>query len=135
MSGAAFALQKAVYKALVQDAALLGLLGGSDIFDHTPPSAAFPYITLGQASEFAWDTSTEEGSEILFTLHVWSRRRGRKQTLAIMQAVADVLDGGQLNVSGQNLVNLMLQSSETAYDDDVAVYHGLMRFRAVLEAL
>lgn len=134
MSAAALELQKAVYQALTTDAELTGLLGGPDIFDHTPPSAAFPYVTFGAASIFDWDTSTEDGNEILFSLHVWSRKRGRQEALAIAERIGGLLKDAPLTVAGHSLVNLRLEASETGYDDDVAVHHGQMRFRAVLES-
>lgn len=133
MSAAASELQKAVYLVLTGDAQLTGLLGGPDIFDHTPPSAAFPYVTFGAASIFDWDTSTEDGSEILFSLHVWSRKRGRQEALAIAERINGLLNDAPLSVVGHSLINLRLEATETGYDDDVAVHHGQMRFRAVLE--
>ncbi|MEZ5810880.1 MAG: DUF3168 domain-containing protein [Rhizobiaceae bacterium] len=133
MSAAAAELQRAVYQALAGDATLTGLLGGPDIFDHTPPSASFPYITFGTTGVFAWDTSTETGSEVLFALHAWSRARGRGEVLAIMEAIATRLDDAALTVSGYELVRLGVEDSETGYDDDVAVHHGVMRLRAILE--
>lgn len=130
---AASELQKAVHAALTGDAGLTALLGGPDVFDQTPPSAAFPYATYGKTDVFDWSTATENGSEILFTLHVWSRERGRAQALAIMDTVGALLNDQPLAVAGHNLIGLQLQSAETGYDDDVAVHHGTMRFRAVLE--
>lgn len=133
MSAAVLELQTAIHSVLINDGALASQLGGPDIFDHTPPSAAFPYITFGRSSVFDWNTSTETGSEVLFSLHVWSRAKGRREALAIMGSVAALLDDVSLPVVGHNLVSLRLQASQTDYDDDVAVQHGLMRFRAVLE--
>lgn len=133
MSAAASELQKAVYKALTGDAALTALLGGADIYDHTPPSASFPYVTFGQTSVFDWDTASEPGCEILFTLHIWSRAKGRKEVFAILDAVTGLLDEAALAVEGHHLVAIRFEAAETAYDDDVAVHHGQARFRAVLE--
>lgn len=133
MSIAASELQRAVYSTLAGNAALIALLGGPDVFDHTPPSATFPYVTFGQMSVFDWDTATETGHEVLFSLHVWSRAKGRKEAFAIIEKVSELLNDAALNVGAHTLICLRHQETETGYDDDVAVHHGLMRFRAVLE--
>jgi hypothetical protein len=52
-----------------------------------------------------------------------------------MERVRAVLDGVPLTLDGHRLVNLRLESSEVAYDDDIDVHHGLLRFRAVTEPL
>ena len=49
MSTAAVALRAAIHDALVADGALTALLGGPKIYDEPPKSAAFPYVTLGEA--------------------------------------------------------------------------------------
>ncbi|MEX0345045.1 MAG: DUF3168 domain-containing protein [Rhizobiaceae bacterium] len=133
MSAAASQLQKAVYQALAGGTALKALLGGPDIFDHTPPSASFPYVTFGQTSVFDWDTASEPGCEILFTIHIWSRAKGRGEVFAILDTVTGLLDEAALTVEGHHLVAIRFETAETGYDDDVAVHHGQARFRAILE--
>ena len=50
------------------------------VYDEVPLRAEFPYLTFGQTIERDWSTGTEPGQEHTFTLHVWSRARGRKET-------------------------------------------------------
>lgn len=133
MSAAALALQKAVHAALTGDAALTALLGGPKVFDHMPPATTFPTVSFGRASVQDWSTATEPGWQVLFSLHAWSRNRGRSQVLAIMQAIRARLVDKALTVSGHHLVALTHIASETGFDDDAAVHFGTMRFRAVLE--
>ncbi|UUP18918.1 DUF3168 domain-containing protein [Nitratireductor thuwali] len=130
---ASLELQKAVYAALSADPDLLQALGAAKLFDITPASVDFPYITFGRASTYDWSTGTEEGSEHLFTLNIWSKRRGRSEALELMERVRALLHDGALNLTGYALVNLRLEFSDMRFDEDLAVYHGLMRFRAVLE--
>ena len=131
---AAASLQKAVFAALTGDAALVGLLGGQPrIHDHTPTNVAFPYITFGRTSGFDGDTGTEKGQEHLFTLHIWSNAKGKAESLALMQAVQARLHDAPLTLDGYALVNLRQEFAESRFDEDLAVYHGLVRFRAVTE--
>ena len=88
MTAAAADLQKALFSALTGDAALVSALGGAKVFDHAPAHAAFPYVTFGRTSVYDWSTGTESGAEQLLTLHVWSKARGRKETLDIMNKLA-----------------------------------------------
>ena len=132
MTAAAADLQKALFEALKGDAALVSALGGAKLFDHAPASVAFPYVTFGRTGIYDWSTSTESGTEQLFTLHVWSKARGKAETLAIMEIVRRRL-GGALALDGRHLVNLTFEFAEARFDEDLSVYHGLLRYRAVIE--
>lgn len=133
MVGAAIELQKAVFAALSANAALTGALGASRIHDHAPANVAFPYLTFGRTTAFDWSTSTEEGVEHIFTIHVWSKTQGKAQALAIMEIVKTALHDTELTLEGYRLVNMRREFEEVRFDDDLAVYHGLLRFRAVTE--
>jgi hypothetical protein len=133
MTSAAAELQTAIFSALSNDSALVAELGGSRIYDQAPASVAFPYITFGRTSVYDWSTGTESGTEQLFTLHIWSKARGKKEVLEVMELARQRLDNAALPLSGHHLVNLRLEFAEARYDDDLAVHHGLLRFRAVTE--
>lgn len=126
-------LQKAVFEALAGDGALTAALGGAKIFDHAPADIRFPYVTFGRTSVYDWSTSTENGTEQLFTLHVWSKAKGRKETLAVMEHVRLCLNDRALVPGPHRLVSLRLEYGEAGYDEEIAVHHGLLRFRAVIE--
>jgi hypothetical protein len=132
MTAAAADLQKALFEALKGDAALVSALGGAKLFDHAPASVAFPYVTFGRTGIYDWSTATESGTEQLFTLHVWSKARGKAETLAIMEIVRRRLDGA-LALDAHHLVNLTFEFAEARFDEDLSVYHGLLRYRAVIE--
>lgn len=132
MSAAARDLQQAVFTALSGHSPLVTALGGAKIHDLTPAALPFPYITVGQADVYDWSTDEGPGSEVLYTLHVWSKQRGRKELLQLMAHVGDGL-GGTLALSSHTLVNHRLESIEIRYDDDLDVFEGAMHFRAVME--
>lgn len=131
MSSAA-ELQKAIFAALGANEALAELVGAR-ILDHAPANVSFPYITFGRTSVYDWSTATEGGTEQIFTLHAWSRGKGKKEALRIMELVRDTLHDDALALEGHALVNLRLELSEARYDERSEAYHGVMRFRAVTE--
>lgn len=133
MTSAGWALQKAVHAALSADAALAGLLGGPQVFDDVPQQSTYPYVALGSSTERDWSTATEDGAEHVLTLHVWSRKAGRKETREIMEAVRLALHDKPLVVGGHRLVNLRHEFSEARRDADGETYHGIVRYRAVTE--
>ena len=125
-------LQKAIFEALAANGPL-AVLVGTRVFDHAPANAAFPYITFGRTSVYDWSTGTESGTEQFFTLHVWSKAKGKKEALEIMELARATLHDAALELEGHKLVNLRLEFSEARYDDRNEAHHGLLRFRAVVE--
>lgn len=130
--GSAAELQKAIFGALAGNSALAALVGPR-ILDHAPANVAFPYVTFGRTGVYDWSTGTENGAEQLFTLHVWSKGRGKKEVLEIMDLARQSLHDAPLDLDGYRLVNLRLEFSEARYDDRNEAHHGLLRFRAVVE--
>jgi hypothetical protein len=130
---AATELQKAIFAALRGEAALVAALGGPKIFDHAPANIAFPYFTFGRSTVYDWSTATEQGSEHLVTLHVWSKAKGKAETLTLMDLAGARLHDAELALAGHRLVNLRLEFSDARFEEDVSAYHGLLRFRAVTE--
>jgi hypothetical protein len=133
MASASWALQQAIYTELTGNSALLGLLGGQRIYDDVPERGAFPYVTFAPGAERDWSTGSDAGSEHGVVLHVWSRAAGRKEALAIMEALRGALHDAALTLSGHRLVNLRHESSEVRRDADGATVHGIVRLRAVTE--
>lgn len=135
MSGAGFALQQALHERLVSNADLLAVLGGPRIYDDVPTRAQFPFITIGQTTERDWSTTSEEGSEHMLTLHVWSRAAGRKEASAIIAAARNALHDVNLPLDGHRLINLRHEFSDARRDTDGETFHATARFRAVTEPL
>ena len=134
MTSPAVELQRAIFAKLGADAMLIAKLGGAQkIFDAAPAQAAFPYVSFGRTSAFDWSTGTEKGCEQLFTLHVWSKAKGKTEALEIMEQIRWLIEDADLPLETYALVNLTFEFAEARYDDDLAVHHGLLRFRAVME--
>jgi hypothetical protein len=134
MTAPAVELQKAVFAELSGDAALLAALGGERIVPQPSANVAFPYIGFGRSSVYDWSTGTEKDTEQLFTLHIWSKAKGDAETVGIMEIARTRLADRVVPLPGHQPVDLKLEFAEARYDEDLAVHHGLLRFRAVSAA-
>lgn len=133
MSSAAWELQQAVQQALAADTGVLALLGTARVYDHVPQRAAFPYLALANFTVRDWATGTEPGTEIIFTINVWSRAAGHKEAHHLADAVRAALHDAPLSLANHHLVNLRHESSESQRQRDRDTYRISARFRAVLE--
>lgn len=133
------ALQTAVFSALDSDAALGALVTG--VYDSAPQAndsgsdTPFPYVTIGEAVHTDWSTDTESGDDVTFTVHSWSRYRGRKEIKQIQGAVYDVLHRANLSVTGYKFVSCDWLQSESFTDTDGLTRHGVQTFRVILDQL
>lgn len=135
MTGSSLALQQAVVAALSADSGLLAALGGPRLYDDTPQPLSFPYVTIGQTTIRASDGDLAPADEHIFTLHVWSRAKGRREALAIIGELCRALHDQPLTLTGHRLVNLRHDFSEARRERDGDTIHGIARFRAVTEPL
>jgi hypothetical protein len=132
-TAASAALRSAVHDALVADAGLTNLLGGSKIYDEPPRSVAFPYVTLGETRIADYSTCTEAGEEHQLTLHAWSRQSGHREAHLIAGALLQALDDAPLTLTDHRLVNFRFAVADVRREADGRTYHALVRFRAVTE--
>ena len=133
MSGAAEALQEAVFETLSGDATLTAMLGGAKVYDGAPRNAEAPYVHLGEATARDWSTATEAGTEVTFAVVAWSREPGREECLQIAERVVALLHDAALVLDGNRLVNLRHLSTETAREEKPQGRRALVRFRARIE--
>jgi hypothetical protein len=129
MTTASVALRAAVHDALISDGALTALLGGAKIFDAPPRSAAFPFISLGEAR--VTEASAEGDLEHQLTLHAFSRQGGHKEAHLIAGTLLSALDDAALSLTDHRLVNLRFALADIRREADGRTYHAVVRFRAV----
>lgn len=133
---AALALQRALHAVITQDHTLVDAMGGAvRLYDHAPADVPFPYLTFGRTRLDDWSTDDADGAEHDVVLNVWSKARGRTETLMLMERLRGLLHDRPLTLDGYRLVNLRMREMETRYNDELSVYHGTLRLRAVTEAL
>lgn len=124
-------LQKAIYDALMADATLLGLV--SNVYDHVPQAQAFPYVVIGEQQLSPFDSHTFDGANTLVTIHTWARSGGRKSCKEIMAEIYRILHNAELAVAGFEVIVLRREFQESMLDPDGQTYHGVQRFRIILE--
>jgi hypothetical protein len=133
MPSSTAALRAAIHDALTADAVLTGMLGGPKIYDEPPATAAFPYVTLGEARVSDFSAGDDALQEHPLTLHAWSRQGGHKEAHMIAGALLQALDDAPLSPDGHALVNLRFSLADIRREADGRTYHALVRFRAVTE--
>ena len=131
---ASWALQQAIFAELSSSDAVKAVAGDPPrVFDVPPREAAFPYIVIGEDAESDWSTATEPGSEHRVAIHVWSRANGHREAKLCAQAVEDALDGAELAVTGQALIDIRYLETSFTREPDGETTRAALRFRAVME--
>jgi hypothetical protein len=128
-----FALQKALYQQLTDDAPLMALI--TDVYDNVPENAGFPYVIIGDMAGADWSSKTTCGMDFSVNIYVFSREGGRKETSEIMEHVYQLLHEADLDVEDQALVMLRFVSSVITRESDGRTCRGMLRFKALLQAL
>jgi len=76
-----------------------------------------PYVTLGE-----WDK--QGGKEWFVPVHVWSKKRGRREVKSLMVEIYDLLHGSPT-------LRLRYDSQITFLDPDGLTHHGVITFGRV----
>ncbi|MFH8805477.1 DUF3168 domain-containing protein [Streptomyces sp. NPDC017936] len=113
---AGLATRDAIRAALTGDSQLMGQISG--VLDWAPEDQPYPYIHLGDSFETPSNAHDRYGSEVLQTLHVWSKYRGFAQGLAIADRVRQVLDHTPLTIVGHRWTWTRFVSMQTLTDPE-----------------
>jgi len=134
--GFLLALQKGVRAALVADAGVSALIG-TRLYDEPPQNVAFPYARFGGIEPLAFDTDTQEGALVSFTIEAYSRSAsGRVEAAQIAEAVKAALhrQEASVTVAGHTLVELIFETFSVTRDGEGRGYTALVSLQAMLEA-
>ena len=126
-------LMQALFLRLKTDASLSALLGGAGLLERVSDKAAFPYVTYGRTSAFNLESGADNDNDQLVTFHVWSKTQSNSETLLIMESIKTRLDGAAFSIGSRGQTRLSLEFAESRHDEDLAVHHGLLRFRALTQ--
>jgi len=97
--------------------------GGSD--------ADYPHIHLDPPVATAWDTSTEDGRDIVQRVHVRWRGQSLVPGQQLMAEVYDLLHHGDLQMTGWRLV--LLQFEQEFVTDLGGSFDGVCEYRGLVE--
>lgn len=135
MSDAAWALQTAIRTHLSGDDAIKSLIGDPPrIYDAPPKGAAFPYLVIGEGRLSDW-SGVDGGMVHDLRLAAYCKYAGRLEVKAIMTAVYDALHEAELPLTGHRLINIRFVFADALRRRDGESYEGVMRYRAVTQAL
>jgi hypothetical protein len=133
MSDVSLMLQAAVVAALKNDAAFIAAVS-ERLYDAVPAKSAVPYVTIRMDDTIEDGADCVEGSEIFFALHIWSRAVGWPEAANIAGIIRAALDEAELTVTDHRLVDLHLRSFRRLEDPDGITHHGVVTFRALIDA-
>lgn len=135
MSGTAlWSGQSAIADRVKTDTGPGGVMGKvTGFFDYVPDAKTFPYISIGEATESPNLTFGKNGHDNVFTVHIWSQKKGYKECYDILNALVLRLDGFEIVVSGHATVSLDYEGAEAMRDPDGKTRHVAARFRLVTE--
>ncbi|MCX5478452.1 DUF3168 domain-containing protein [Kaistia geumhonensis] len=123
------ALQKAIVDALSRGVPEVG----GRVFDVVPPSAAFPYVTIGEGQDLADTADCYDGTESFLDIHVWSRAVGFPEAKRIAGKVRHALHDADLPLDEHVLLLLHFRDQRPLRDPDGVTSHVAMTFRALTQ--
>lgn len=144
--GTALDIQAAIFNKLDGTAAVTDQLAAhaytaakKAIYDDVPQGSdagagtAFPYVALGETIEVQWDTDDSVGRETVQVVHTFSRYKGKKELKNVMDAIKAALHQANLTVSGQVVVLVHWENTDSFLEPDGVTRHGVQRFRLITE--
>ena len=128
-------LQKAVYVALADDAAVQSQIGDPlRLYDAPPTNARYPFAVIGEARTRDY-SGIDGGLEHEIRIAIYSRYAGRREVKEISAAVYDTLHEADLDLPDAALVNIRFVFADALRNADGETYYGALRFRAVTQPL
>lgn len=129
-------LAAAIRAAILTDEDVQALLGDpARIYDEPPADPVFPYVTLGRVDTRNADASASAALEHGVTLHVWSRYGGRAEALDVIGALRAALHDAPLELEARRLIFVFASFSDVFRSGDGRTTHGVLRLRALTEAI
>lgn len=108
----------------------MGLITGVFDMSNVPENQAFPYITLGNATETDYSALARIGYEDTLTLHVWSMSKGTKECNTILSNLNRLLNHQSLTLDTQNHVGTWYDFSDFLPDPgENGIFHMPVRYR------
>jgi hypothetical protein len=134
MTDHAYALTKAVYGRLAADAAIAALIGDPPrLYDGAPAGVASPFLVIGESRQ-----RRVAGADGVFEhelrLSAYARHEGRRDALALVNAVHDALDDAPLALDGARLVSIRMTFFDVFERAETGAHYGVIRFRAVTQS-
>jgi hypothetical protein len=126
---ASSALQGAIYDALQADVPLAALVDDR-VYDVPPEGATYPYVSFGPSTFVTERRDCFKSRTETIQVDVWTANQMRRQPCkAIMDAVCDVLDQGNLSLADPyGLARMDLIFARIMDDPNGIARHGILQF-------
>ncbi len=112
------------------EAAIVALVSADSTFQTRCPGGIasdevenqqYPFVLLDQSLERAWNTlggrTAGNGRQLVARLHVFSRYKGDREALLILERLVELLDFSALTVSGYGTVLIEYVNSKVMIED------------------
>lgn len=127
MQTALLELQKALFARLTSNAELMEVVKG--VYDYVPEQTSFPYVSLGEVTNTAFDSKTSIGENIVWPIHTWSMYRGKAESYQIINLILAALKE-PLPIGGGFSMQSMQPLRPIVIKDAVSsAYHGIQEIR------
>jgi hypothetical protein len=113
----------------------LAALAPEGIADAAPRGRPRPHAVFESVELRDWSTGSDKGHEQFLVIAVHARDGAEAQGFALADALARLLDGADLALSGHRLVNLTVTACETRRPREPGSLRVALRLRAVTEVL
>lgn len=130
MSLPLYALQQALYSRLSGDGVLMGMIEG--IYDTVPQQSPFPYIVIGDGVQDDVVASGLVAVQCTLTIELFSRSKGRKEALLILERIYGLLHRNVLIVDGYECIVTRCERAETDMLLDALTLRGSMTVGVLL---
>ena len=103
------------------------------VYDVAPQDSSFPYVTIGESLLSDNDTDTTINNLVSYTINVWSREYGFKETKTIQGEVKDALHLVTFSETGFSFTENYFLSSQSFTDQDGITRHGVQEFKLTIQ--
>lgn len=127
-------LQRAIVPRLKTYAPLSELIGAR-VYDHVPDVEDWkdPYVSLGAASELDAGHECIDAVSVMLRIDAWSRAIGYGEVQKVADAVKRALNGAELELSENALVEIRWRRTDRMRDPDGLTSHAVIEFTAEIE--
>lgn len=134
MSSAIWEVQLGIVSMLMAHSSLEPTLGNPmRIYDQPPQDPVFPYLTFGPSQSRFIDAQDAPAQEHEFTLHMWSRYRGRREVREFIGFLASAIESGTPVMTDFRMVSVRPLFIDVFRMSDGLTTHGVLRLKAVTE--
>lgn len=130
MSLSLYQVQQGIYSKLRGDGVLMGMVQG--VYDVVPKQVAFPYLVIGDGIERTLAASEIDGLRCEMVIELFSRAKGRKEALLILDRIYALLHRQVVTVDGVPSLVVRIARAETEMMIDGVTVRGTLRLLLIL---